>query len=256
MQCISRVTNDDTIQKFGDGYHNFYLEYRCNSPCKDGMDVCERCSKKSDSTKIQASRTFNHGKITEQIPDNSHIYGGKWYNDNIKRYQPPPNNIIELAEEYKLKARQQPPKVSESQEIIPQKEASSKPVKSRRKPKIADDIEDSTDFPKSSKKQSTNKKSSITPYSSLISSKTQLVHKEVTLPTHIETKLDEIDIDGFKIEYVKLSSFEHNGSTYFIDSKKNKLYKNIKGKIGQYIGRLHLETNNIVTDVPDSDEEN
>ena len=93
-----------------------------------------------------------------------------------------------------------------------------------------------------------------TPYSSIINT-TQLVHKEVTMPTHIETKIEYIDTDGFNIEYIKLTQFEHNGSIYFKDNK-NKLYKKIKDKIGQYIGRFNPEINSIDTDIPDSDDEN
>ena len=106
--------------------------------------------------------------------------------------------------------------------------------------------------------QSIQRKKAIdTPYSTLISSTPQLVHKEVSLPTHIETKLEEVDIDGYKIEYVKLAVFEVGQATYFRDSVKNKLYKKIKERgIGAYIGRWNPDTDSIIADIPDSDNEN
>jgi hypothetical protein len=100
------------------------------------------------------------------------------------------------------------------------------------------------------------KKTIETPYSTLVSTTHQMVHKEVSLPTHIESKLEEIDSEGFSIEYIKLSVFEVGQATYFRDSSKNKLYKKIKEKgIGNYVGRWNPDTESIITDIPDSDEE-
>jgi hypothetical protein len=82
------------------------------------------------------------------------------------------------------------------------------------------------------------------------------LHKEVVLPTHIESAVEEFDTDGFEVEYVRLSTFEHESQSYFRDSKKNKLYKKIKEKtIGSYVGRYDPDTNTIHADVPDSDDE-
>jgi hypothetical protein len=83
-----------------------------------------------------------------------------------------------------------------------------------------------------------------------------MVQKEVVLPTHMEQEREEVDTDGFEIEYVKLSVFSLGDATYFRDSKKNKLYKKIKEKtIGSYVGRYDPSTETVHTDVPDSDDE-
>ena len=221
MRCISRITDDTYSQKFGDGYHKFYVELRCNMPCTE--ETCNRCSK--SECKTQHSRKFDHGKINEPIPDNSHIYGGTWYNDAVKRYGEPTKEVIEFAEKYQCEARNEIQ--NEIKEI--------KEIPKRTKPKVA----------KEPRKKET-------PYSTLANT-IPLIHKEVTLPTHIETKLEDIDTEGFTIEYIKLIPFEHNGSTYFKDSK-NKLYKKIKDKIGPYIGRIDIENDSIVN-IPDSDDE-
>lgn len=224
MRCISRIIDDTYSQKFGDGYHKFYVEMRCNMPCTES--ICSRCSK--SECKTQHSRKFDHGTINDPIPDISHIYGSKWYNDSIKKYGEPTKEVIEFAEKYRREARDQ----CEARKEAHQQEPEPKPKRTR--PKVA----------KVRKKE--------TPYSSLVNT-APLVYKEVTLPTHIETKLEDIDTDGFTIEYVKVIPFEHNGSTYFKDTK-NKLYKKIKDKIGPYIGRFNPE-NNSIADIPDSDDE-
>ena len=315
MLCISRYTDDTYAQQFGDGHHKFYLEFRCNRPCLKNMDCCAKCAEKSD-TKLQTSRKFNHSNVNEPIPDNSHIFGGKWYYEAAKKWSPPPSEIIEFALAYQKEARgdfiiEQPdydelskakkqsltqemarakkvvsengitpvepvkrsrkPKVAQVTHVtqvtslsndVLSEENVDKPVKRTRKPKVAVDpsmtiIETVASEPKKRVQSIQRKKAIGTPYSTLISSTPQLVHKEVSLPTHIETKLEEVDIDGYKIEYVKLAVFEVGQATYFRDSVKNKLYKKIKERgIGAYIGRWNPDTDSIIADIPDSDNEN
>jgi hypothetical protein len=273
MLCISRITDDTYSQNFGNNHNKFYIELRCNIPCPPGSDTCTKCSSKSDTCKVQHSRKFNHGKVTDPIPDISHIYGSKWYRDSTKKYGEPSADSIQFAEQYQREARinlqntiiqsepvsqpVQPPKKTRKPKVADENSttADTQPVKRGRKPKVAPSNE-----PELADTQETTiksrKKTENTPYSNLVSTKTQLVHKEVSLPTHLENKLDEIDIDGFKIEYIKLSIFDHNGTSYFRDYNKNKLYKKIKDKVGQYVGRFNSENDSIVTDVPDSDDEN
>jgi len=199
MRCISRVTDDTYSQKFGDGYHNFYVEQRCTvmSP----SEICSLCSVKT-ATKVQHSRKYNHGTINTPIPDHSHIYGSKWYEDAVKKYTAPAQNVIAFAEQYKRNTYL----------------ATIPPTPKKRRPVVV---------------------------------KTELIHKELSIPTHMEKTLEYVDTDGFNIEYIKLHQIEYNGNTYFKDSK-NKLYKKIKDNIGPYVGRL--EGSDIIN-IPDSDEE-
>lgn len=82
------------------------------------------------------------------------------------------------------------------------------------------------------------------------------LHKEVVLPTHMEVSMDEVDIRDYTVEYVKLTTFEYNNTTFFRDSNKNKLYKRIKDNaIGSYVGRYDPYSETIMTDIPDSDDE-
>jgi hypothetical protein len=83
-----------------------------------------------------------------------------------------------------------------------------------------------------------------------------LLHKEVTLPTHQEMDMEEYSAEGFHIEYVPLSVFTHDGTTYFRDKRKNKLYQySGPRRVGRYIGRYHPGREEIFTDLPDSDAE-
>ncbi len=317
-KCISRVTDETYAQQFGDNRHKFYLEFRCNRPCFKDMDVCIKCLDKSEKAKLQTSRSFDHGKINDPIPDKSHIYGGKWYNDGVKKWGQPPSEIIEFAIQYQSEARKdfiviqsyddlskevkqsniqmarskkveneqkeevkkrRKPKIVEKSLSLDINDANlqstetndnkletneqKEPIKRRRKPKINEEknedvVEEKKEVveEKKSKKRGPRKKPEVSAYSEIVNTP-QLIHKEVTLPTHLENTLEEFDTDGYEIEYVKLSLFELNNNVYFRDSNKNKLYKRIKEKtIGEYIGRYDKNTDSIITDIPDSDDEN
>ena len=255
MLCISRYTDETYAQHFGNGRNKFYLEFRCNRPCSNNENHCTKCSNKSPLNKLQQSRKFNHGDVNEPIPDISHIYGGKWYNDSIKKWGAPPSEIIEFAIKYSNEAREgfAPIELSVPLPLKPSIVVSEPVVipKKRGKPKVASEIADVSE----PIKRVGRKKPLVTPYSTLISSTPQLIHKEVSLPTHMESKMEEIDSSGYTIQYIKLTLFEANGVTYFRDATKNKLYKKVKDKIGGYIGRWNPDTDSIIADIPDSDEE-
>ena len=73
--------------------------------------------------------------------------------------------------------------------------------------------------------------------------------KEVVIPLFIEKTIEP---EEYEIEYVKLVPIKVEDMMYFIDKKKNKLYENVKDKIGKYIGRLYNDS--IITEL-DSDDE-
>ena len=218
MRCISRITNDTYSQKFGDGFHKFYVEERCTvmSP----SEICPLCSVKT-ATKVQQSRKYNHGTINTPIPDHSHIYGSKWYEDAVKKYTAPAQNVIAFAEQYKRNTYATPTATATSTATTTATATATATTPKKRRPAVAKPV------------------------------KTEVIHKELSIPTHMEKTLDYVDTDGFNIEYIKLHQIEYNGNTYFKDSK-NKLYKKIKDNIGPYVGRL--EGSDIIN-IPDSDEE-
>ena len=319
-QCLSRYTKEEFAQHFANGRNKFYIEFRCSRPCPKEINRCAQCLEKSVKA-IQTSRRFEHGNVCDPIPDDSHIYGGKWYHESVKKFGEPPSEIVEFALAYQREARgdfiveqpdyeakdkkyikieemPRPKKVVEDVTEAPKRGRKKKPVvveeegnaenvavkeaekpkrTTTRKPKIAEEgieakVEVVTETvpekveekPKEKPKAKAaggagrkSKKVEKSPYSSLITSTPgQMIYKEVTLPTYLETNLEEFDTDGYEIEYVKLSLFEHKSATYFRDSTKNKLYKKIKDNgIGEYVGRYNPDTDSIVSDIPDSDDE-
>jgi len=215
-KCISRYTKDDTAQYFRDGRHKFYIEYRCNREVHEAnQSICKSCSIKN-VTKRQISRTYNHGTIYETIPDDSHIFGSKWYINASNKWGEPVKEVIDFAILSQQEARAEVPIVS----VVPIR---------RKRPAIRSlPIE--------------------IPIQSIIS------ENKTIIPIYIETS-EEVSIDDYKIEYIRLSTFIFDSITYYKD-KKNKLYECLKkSAIGKYIGRYDSQSETIDKTIPDSDDE-
>jgi hypothetical protein len=402
-KCSARIAEFEDLQYFRDGKHRFYFETRCNRVCHDNMNVCLDCSRKNPESRTQYSRTFNHGLVTEPIPDKSDIYGGKRYVDNAKKWGPPGGDVLREAErkralsngtnvvtmntnavtmntnavtmntnviaaaEYKVivpiseetaavnphtvimpkkakeptialdattleqsaiaveqvekKVRKRPQaseatkaavilalakkaaeelevvevvkKVEERVEEQEQKVSVVKVVEKVAAIKVSEVVEkkvekiepkekepkekepkekepkekepkekEPKEKEKEKKPRAPRKKKIETPYTALskaAAAKNPLgaINKqEVCIPTHIEKTLETVDTDGYEIEYVRLTKFEHNGIKYFRDMKKQKLYERVKDtSVGKYVGRYDSYSDSIIEDVPDSDSE-
>jgi hypothetical protein len=107
MKCISRITTLQSTQHYADKRHRFYIEFRCNNPCKD--TICDKCILKCTTATIQYSRKYNHGTIYDPLPTKSHLYDSEWYHIGIKKWGLPPSDIIEYAIQCQLRARETEP---------------------------------------------------------------------------------------------------------------------------------------------------
>ncbi len=80
--------------------------------------------------------------------------------------------------------------------------------------------------------------------------------KDSCIPTLYEEAMEEHTLSDYETENVYLTLFTLDSVTYFRDANKNKLYRRIKEKtLGPYVGRYDPFTETLVTDVPDSDDE-
>ena len=283
--CHTRITNKN-CKYFADGIHKFYLEYCCNQPCIEGQTRCKSCIKIHKGARSQFDSTYPHGHMSEPIPDHSHIFGGKWYEERIHVWGSPSEEVLALALQHQVEARQfytvpilskadvvsdkhdmgRPKKVVEpivTEEMIVAESIT--PVKRSRKPKVgtvvSTVVDNVVEVPVAQVLHDTKpppkpRKKSTKPKEAPPKVEVQNICKEVVIPTYIEEKIEEIDTHDFEVEYVILTHIEIDKTLYYHDSKKQKLYEIIKNKqIGPYIGRYCPRTELICTDVPDSDEE-
>jgi hypothetical protein len=304
MLCISRITNETLAQHFGDGRHKFYLELRCNNTCVIGKSVCTRCIYKSATKAVQTVRTFDHGNVNEPISEKSHIFGGQWYLNGIKKWGAPSSDVINFAIEYQMEARSEfacNNKIeSTSKDILidntqdmprgKKKEIETndgaaatveKPVvKRKRKPlmspiNIENKVDETEHAESSEPKKAIRKKPTLARKKPAVKSSTPTSYcstkdylnnplvnpdansfRDACIPTHIEKEFDTVDTSDYRIQYITLTLFEHKGTEYYRDSKKNKIYKKLKDKqLGAYVGRYYQKLDEIDTAIPDSDDE-
>jgi hypothetical protein len=77
---------------------------------------------------------------------------------------------------------------------------------------------------------------------------------QILVPEHIETNDEPLSVDS--VELVKLTSFDIDGTEFYREPIKNKLFKQNKdGSIGPYVGRWSSKEAKIYEDIPDSDRE-
>lgn len=290
--CHTRITNKN-CKYFADGVHKFYLEYCCNKPCIEGQTRCKSCIKIHHGARSQFDSTYPHGHMSEPIPDHSHIFGGKWYEERIHIWGAPSAEVIAFALQHQAEARQfytlskadsvsdthdmgRPKKVVEN--VITEETVVTEPVapvKRSRKPKVgtianvetvSPQVQQVVEAPQVAQVAQVDevkpkappkpRKKPTKPKEAPVTLQTQNICKEVVIPTYIEEKIEEVDTQDYEVEYVILTHLEVDKVLYYHDLKKQKLYEIIKNKgIGPYIGRYCPRTETICTDVSDSDEE-
>ena len=274
--CHTRITNKN-CKYFADGVHKFYLEYCCMRPCIEGQTRCKSCIKIHKGARSQFDSTYPHGHMSEPIPDHSHIFGGKWYNERVHDWGAPSEEVIALALQHQAEARQFyiiPTITSSKADSVstlhdmgrPKKvvDENTEPVKRTRKPKVGvmpsetvatAEVAVEVSAEVVEKKPKAPRKKPTKPKEEPVKVEVHIC-KEVVIPTHIEEKIEEVDTQDYEIEYIILTFLEVDKTTYYHDAKKQKIYEIIKNKeIGPYVGRYCPRTESICTDVPDSDEE-
>ena len=247
--CVGRIAKVNGIRHFGNGKNRFYIAYRCTNECLPDSVCCRRCIDRG-TDKIQSSGKFNHGLVTDPIPDHSHMYGGKWYKDGCIAWGTPSAEALQIAEQEHqatiantivaedssddddVRPKIVRPGATTVAPIVAVATVAA-PVVTETKPKI---------------KRSYSKKT--TKVESVAIPAIQHIHA-----THIEQEMNEIYVDDYEVEHVSLSPFEHNGTMYYREPNKNKLFEQVKSGIGAYIGRYDSYTDTVRNDIPDSDEE-
>jgi hypothetical protein len=295
MACLARRTDDTLTQKFGDGRHNFYIELRCGRKALPTMEVCELCAVRNPAHKIQVVRRFDHGLVSEPIPDQSHIFGGRWYQEKCEKWGKPSAETIKFALMYQREAREgfdvvdevhkdEDPVIDKPVKMPPRKKKTMEQINAeleaatvqlgsvtvkRKRPRVVteapsqpkEELKEPEPQPQQQpvkKRAPRAKKAPEDPTPILPSSVaySPINYKAITFATHIEKDIQEVDLDGLDIEYIKLSQFQVGDTTYYREPVKQKLYKRLSDKsIGPYVGRYNAQTSVIDIDIPDSDEE-
>jgi len=262
--CQKRLTCKDLMVRFGDGKHRFYLESVCGASVSDiGGHLCKYCSTLVPQTKTQDVGTFSHGLVSGSYTKESHIYDSPWYHTKVKAYGQPTSEDLDLAMEAQKKARAGVR--AKTKETIVKKSVAAADVEAEAAPVVVEAeavpvVVTAAEPVKPKKKRApAKKKTAIVPTEDLQSSVlTQLgaVHETVLTSVPEKALAESMDtpLEIKEVIRVILRPFEHDDTTYWRDSSREKLYKRTaKNTMGEYIGRWDSITKTIVRDAPDSD---
>ena len=117
MQCKGRIAKKEPLF-FGDGVNIFYAEERCANTTTADSPLCNKCCFKNPTATDQLSCRFQHGFVTELIPETSHIFGPTtWFLKSVNLYGTPSIDTLKTALEAHRVAigEEMPPKKSPPQ---------------------------------------------------------------------------------------------------------------------------------------------
>jgi hypothetical protein len=258
--CKKRITNQDLLVRFGDGKHRFYLESVCAEPTVEG-NLCAYCSRVVAQTKTQDVKTFPHGLVTGEYAPDSHIFDSPWYHKKVKAYGEPLKQDVDIAMEAQTRAKAGRKTKTVKDLVVTEGDAvaaevvkaadppvAKEPAKPRgRKPKTV--TEDAEEKPKKPRAKKTVLEE---PKEEAVKEDMNVVTAIPAEVTHVESMDDPIVVR--EIIKVCLKPFSHDGSNYWRDVEREKLYKRSKdGKRGDYVGRWDSARQRLVREAPDSD---
>lgn len=256
MWCQKRITYPALAVKFGDDKHRFYLESVCAGAITNGEKLCNECLNKAIQTKTQDNHTFPHGLVSGPYPKESHIYDSEWYKAKVATYGPPTSEDLDLAMQAQTLARagkgiRKPEDAAVAQKPVVVVE----PVAAPEKPK---GVRSGEKKEAAKPRKPRMKKEVVAPppvAAVAVEEKNALVPiQKVPLNAPVETMDEPIPVSD--VIQIILRPFSHNNVRYWRDGERDKVYKRMTdGKRGPYVGRWCSQTQSIVSDAPDSDQD-
>lgn len=101
--CLARLTDFwNTRTRIGNSKSFASIPYLCPNEAVKGEDLCESCSARPTESRYKDGKYHGrniHGLVTEDIPEDSHIYGSKWYEEMVEKFGHPDDIWLEQAVE-------------------------------------------------------------------------------------------------------------------------------------------------------------
>jgi hypothetical protein len=109
--CEARLAKKGYYINFGNKKGRCYLEFRCNKKAEQTSGLCTSCQTKNPNCRTQDTRTFQHGRVWEPIPEKSQIFGSPWYYESLEKNGEPLSTDIETALQHQKEARKGFPQI-------------------------------------------------------------------------------------------------------------------------------------------------
>ena len=236
----------------------YHLPYRCVEPSIKGDVVCAKCfiKRAKPRTKGGFSPSKWWGLVSEPIQNIgeqiNHLAFSPWFYEKAKQYS--------LSEESMKKAKRlfevatQNVAVTEAPKPLEavQEETKEKAVVEKKKPgRKKKDIAVAVPEVKKETEPVVEKKKPV------LKKKAPKAAEEKA-PEPVAFISSEKPIEAEDVEYIQVKPFQHDGTLYYMDSRKQKLYDRQKDGSckGVYKGRWDSVAEKVVSTIPDSDAEN
>lgn len=274
-RCLGRLVSEKVRGQFRDG-HYFHIEVRCENSVESNHQLCSKCEQRP-RTQMRTHATCLHGLIGGEIPAWSHLYGSAWYLSKVEAYGQPSESEMARAKKAILEnaGEQAPvstPAPAPAVEEKPKSKSKPRKLKIAASETVAPVVETSVVVPPKPKAKRKPKEAVVVPAAAVEEKpkskgkrKLKLAASEVlpsepapvvVQPQAVETLKPVETIADEDILMVRVRPFEHNGTTYWLQSAKDKLYTvPKKDELPKYIGRYNRVSETIDHDFPDSDEE-
>ena len=99
--CQARLTDFwKTRVRIGSSKSFASIAYLCENEAVPGEDLCESCMNRPTESRYKDGKYHGrnvHGLVTEEIPEDSHIYGSAWYEDMVEKFGHPDDVWLEQA---------------------------------------------------------------------------------------------------------------------------------------------------------------
>lgn len=255
MWCQKRITYPALAVKFGDGKHRFYLESVCAAAVVEGQKLCVECLNKVAQTRTQDSHTFPHGLVSGAYTKESHMYDSDWYKAKVATYGLPTPYVLEVAMQAQGLARagksiRKPEDTATLKAAVAVVAEHEKPKKGGRKPKEVSEKQETEKKP--AKPRALKKNPPVVAADSMPTALVPI--QQVPQDAPVETMDEPISVS--EVIQVILRPFSHGAGKYWRDGERDKVYKRTAdGKRGPYVGRWCSQTQSIVGDAPDSDQD-
>jgi len=267
--CESRLAKKGYYISFGNKKGRCYLEFRCNKKANSTSGLCTSCETKNPNCRTQDTRTFQHGRVWEPIPEKSQIFGSSWYYESLEKNGEPLSVDIETALQHQKEARKGYSQIDDmpppaKKKTIPEKnkntiidafdmssslsslatvETVESFTSSETSPKIKKKEADPDKSERSKRSQRSTEKPNVAPKRKIVAPPNdftvilpvQVPDQIIVYPIYVEEIEEHYEIA--EIEYITVSEFEYNNDLYYKCNEDNRIFEYLKDSgMGECIG--------------------
>jgi hypothetical protein len=260
-RCLAWKIHDSTRECFDNGGPKFYMPHRCSKLCIGTEDVCqEHFEKRQKQTSKKNHPSSYWGLVSEAIRDfgdaRTILAFGPWFMEKSKQFPLSEQKMRKLKAQYAAAtegvANAPPlPSITSSTSVL-ESVAPTEPIKKKTGRKKKEEVVTAPPAPAPAPAPAAPE-----PIKKKRGPKKAVSQVAAPVGPIVGVVLEPKPVAVEDFVEVSVRPFEHAGTLYYLDPKKQKLYDRARdgSTKGLYKGRWDSSTETIVSSIPDSDAE-